>query len=215
MAVKYVPFDGELVSREWATFLSAARQAGVDFEVNEGHRTFARQAYFRRCYECQCCNNGNLAARPSCNAPHIRCGRIDHAIDSDEAARLASYGDRHGVHLKWTVRGEPWHVEASEADLRRFHAKHSQRNPCDVLSEAERKDVARLFHHRRMMRKAKKPTTYRQNLRWARWYKARLNARAATLTALAKRDRSWKKLWRGARRKLIREIVTNGKRENC
>lgn len=213
MAVRYESIDGELVSQEWATFLRNARHDGVQFHVNEGHRTFARQTYFWNCYKCGCCNNGNLAARPSCNAPHIRCDRKDHAIDADNMQGLINYGAKHGVTIRRTVAGELWHGEASLSDLVRFHLARQVANPCEVLSNTESKLVAKLFYHRKGMLHSK-GAVYAKNLAWARYYKSRLNAQAATLYALGLRE-GWKKLHRGARRKLIRQIVTNGERLSC
>lgn len=124
MAVTYRMIDSELVSVEWLTFLTRAREAGVRFRINEGHRTFARQLWFWNCMRSRKCNNGNLAARPSPFAPHIRTGRIDHAIDTDELGALIEYGHKVGVRITRTVRGEAWHGEAPAAALRAFHAKH-------------------------------------------------------------------------------------------
>lgn len=144
MAVRYVLIDSELVSAEWHSFLSAARKALVDFRVNEGHRTMARQWWFYRCMQTRRCNNGNLAAFPSPRAPHIRTGRIDHAIDVNGSDALIAYGRRVGVTLTRTVRGESWHLEASAAELRAFHGKSA-----DPLTARERRLVDELARIRR------------------------------------------------------------------
>lgn len=128
MAVTYVALpasisrDRELVSEEWAEFLTAAQRAGVGFNVNEGRRTLARQAHFYALYRA---GRGNLAAFPSPTAPHIRVGRIDHAIDVDGSGALIEFGHKNGVTLQRTVRGESWHLEASRDDLIRFAARFS------------------------------------------------------------------------------------------
>jgi peptidoglycan hydrolase-like protein with peptidoglycan-binding domain len=96
MAVQYVPIDGERVSREWA-----------------------RQAYF---YALWRSGRGNLAARPSNNAPHIRTGRIDHAIDFSNAGAAIAWLRKHGLRATLPVRGESWHVEVPASDLREFAA---------------------------------------------------------------------------------------------
>lgn len=131
MVVRYVPIDNELVSRAWFAVLRDMRADGVDFVVNEGHRTLERQSYFYGCGPngCCCCNNCNLAARPSPFAPHIRTGRADHAVDFG--------GDIDGV-LRWLdskglvpIRPagsgsswEPWHIEVSLSRLLIYARKH-------------------------------------------------------------------------------------------
>jgi hypothetical protein len=107
MGVQYVPIDGELVSREWGIALRAMREDRVAFRVNEGHRTWARQAQLRALY---LAGRGALAAIPSRNAPHIRTGRIDHAIDFTNAAAAIRWLRAHGLGAHLTVPGESWHV---------------------------------------------------------------------------------------------------------
>jgi hypothetical protein len=129
VTVRYLPIDGEYVSWEWWVFLTAARRDGVSYYVREGHRTWARQAYFwsgsptnpRRTWR------GNLAAPPSNDAPHIRTGRFWHACDFGGAQALIWYGARHGVTLVRTVRGEEWHLEANPAQLAAFARNHGAR----------------------------------------------------------------------------------------
>lgn len=214
--VRYLSIDGELVSAEWYSFLSAARRDGVAFHVNEGHRTWARQVYFYNCYKCQCCNGGNLAAVPSNNAPHIRTGRIDHAIDVDGSEALIAYGAAHGVKLTRTVRGESWHLEASAEALRAFHAAVPTRDPYAALTDEERRLVGKLFYHRKKMAAEKRSglgPKFAAQLGWARWYKAKLQARANLLYALGKAQ-GWAKLRRGTRQKIIRGIVDDGSRKS-
>lgn len=117
MSVVYKDIDGEKVSAEWYALLTAARSAGVVFRVNEGHRTMARQQYFWDLYKS---GRGNLAAYPSDNAPHIRTGRFDHAIDFNGAENIRRYAAAHGVTLTRTVRGEEWHLEANAAQLKAY-----------------------------------------------------------------------------------------------
>ncbi len=116
-SVQYVPFDGERVSRQWAVVLTDMREAGVIFRVNEGHRTWARQAHFYALYRS---GRGNLAAKPSRNAPHIRTGRIDHALDVQNADLVVAWLLDAGISVTRPVPGEDWHVEASAEDLRRY-----------------------------------------------------------------------------------------------
>ena len=42
----------------------AAAADGVQIRIVSGFRTYAEQEYLRNCYECCCCNNCNLAAKP-------------------------------------------------------------------------------------------------------------------------------------------------------
>lgn len=132
MAVRFKQFDGSRVSRAWWEVLTAARRDGVDFRVNSGKRTLAEQtALFRQ----NMIRPGvpkpgrPLTAFPSPFAPHIRTGRIDHAIDvRDEnlfalgggAERLMAWGKANGVAIARTVRTEAWHLEAPADQLRAF-----------------------------------------------------------------------------------------------
>lgn len=117
MAIKYMPIDGEEVSSIWYPLLSATRAAGVRFNVNEGHRTMARQIYFWT-------HQPPLAARPSPNAPHIRTGRWNHAIDFNNAESVRQYfWNRWKIRLVRTVRWpngsvrEEWHLEVDPRDM--------------------------------------------------------------------------------------------------
>lgn len=123
MAVRYVPFDGEAVSRQWFRLLADLRRAGVSFHLNEGHRTFARQAELVREKGLWSPSNMTGAAAPSSTAPHIRTGRADHACDFDNAAGVAAAAKRRGVTLRATVPGESWHLEADPAELRAYEKR--------------------------------------------------------------------------------------------
>lgn len=110
-------FDGQRVSDDWFHVLSAARRAGIAFQLNSGQRTFEEQ---QRLYDLWRAGIGNLAAVPSHSAPHIRSGRQDHALDVDMYAGVGTAGLRswlraHGVATSLTVPGEGWHVEADSA----------------------------------------------------------------------------------------------------
>lgn len=131
MAVRYKEFQGKPVSVAWHRVLTRAWLNGLRFRVNSGHRTIEEQ---RRLFQQNMRWNGSawvprpgrpLTAWPSCNAPHIRCGRIDHAIDVDTgfghgAAALATYLNKRGRRLgaRFTVVGEPWHIEVHVGPLR-------------------------------------------------------------------------------------------------
>jgi hypothetical protein len=122
---KYTVHDGELVSLPWKTALVHMERRSGPNNVNEGKRTIARQTYFWNCYQCQCCNNGNLAARPSPVAPHIRVGRLDHAIDFADGARAEQDLKALGINAWRTVPGEAWHVEVDADNLKAFHEEHA------------------------------------------------------------------------------------------
>ena len=124
MAVTYLRFDGELVSKEWFAVLTDMRRAGVAFRVNEGKRTFARQQYFWDCYQSGACNGGNVAAYPSHNAPHIRTNRLDHAIDFSNDGAVFHWLSSRGLQPQRTVRGESWHIEVPASQLRRYYRTH-------------------------------------------------------------------------------------------
>lgn len=149
--VKYVVFDNELVSLEWSTVLHDMRQDGVVFGVNEGHRTLTRQRYFWDCYLSKRCNNGNLAAYPSPFAPHIRSGRIDHAIDFGNPESVMDWLRSRGLHPSRPAGSgsnwEPWHIEVDAVALRAYHRLHT-RDLYDTLPRHVEFAVRRLFMHR-------------------------------------------------------------------
>ena len=127
MAVKYRRWDADdRVSAQWYAVLSAAKADGVSFLVTDGHRTMAEQQDRWDTYQ----RFGSpVAARPSPNAPHIRVGRPDHAIDVNAhdggAARLAAWLRNHGAAASFPVPGEAWHIEVPRDDLERLAKKVS------------------------------------------------------------------------------------------
>jgi hypothetical protein len=127
--VKYVPYDGGRVSMRWRRVLRRARQQGVDFHVNSGHRTLREQtALFRRN---MVLSGGRwrpragrpLTAWPLPTAPHILTGRHAHALDLNGAKALAKWLNRNGVRAGFPVPGEPWHLVVSGRDLSRLSRK--------------------------------------------------------------------------------------------
>ena len=123
MAVTYVTFRGKKVSREWATILHAAERE-VAFTLDSGHRSMEEQEGL---YEHYLHFGHPVAARPSPIAPHIRLGRIDHAIDVNSldggAGRLAAWLTHRGGHPRFPVAGERWHVELPAEDVRQLAQK--------------------------------------------------------------------------------------------
>lgn len=141
-------FDGKRVSSEWKIVLTAAREDGVHFDLNSGQRTFSEQRALYNNYQ----RYGRpIAAYPSHTAPHIRTGRIDHALDvNDEdlyngtrggADNLIRWARSKGATLRRTVRGEPWHLEivGGERALRALVRRVKDRAP--RFTPPERKTV--------------------------------------------------------------------------
>lgn len=128
MGVRYVTIDGEKVSEQWFALLHDIRFIDkVAFHVNEGHRTLARQAYFYALYRS---GKGPIAAVPGPNAPHIRSGRFDHAIDFNNAEGVKEAAAKRGVTLTRTVLNpdgsvrEEWHLEANATELQSYFTNH-------------------------------------------------------------------------------------------
>lgn len=164
MQVRYLPIDGELVSEQWFVVLRDMRADGVDFNVNEGHRTMARQWYFWNLYQS---GQGNLAAYPSANAPHIRTGRLDHAIDFGNDAAVFAWLARHGLRPARTVSGESWHIECPVDALVAYARAHG--DPLKGLGPVRKKAASTLLARRR--RRAVEARTGR-GPRWKRAHHA-------------------------------------------
>ena len=120
-------FDGQRVSDEWDVVLTAARRDGVRFTLNSGRRTLADQWRLVREKGVWSPSNRTGAARPSPWAPHIRVGRIDHAIDVNAVdggeTRLQHWLEQHGARPTNPVPGEPWHLELTARELRALAAR--------------------------------------------------------------------------------------------
>lgn len=105
-------FDGKRVSEPWYALLVACRRDGVSFRLNSGRRTLAEQW---RLYRLWRAGRGARAAYPNPRAPHIRVGSDYHAVDIDAvhggAERVRRWAARKGIVLRYTARGEPWHLE--------------------------------------------------------------------------------------------------------
>jgi hypothetical protein len=139
MKVTYVALRGKTVSREWAAVLTAAARE-VAFRLDSGHRTMAEQQVLFNHFLAV---GSPLAARPSASAPHIRLGRIDHAIDVDSLAggakRLAIWLHGKGAHPTFPVPGEAWHIELPAAELAALARKLS--DPLSNYTPNERRTI--------------------------------------------------------------------------
>jgi hypothetical protein len=120
----------ERVSEEWWSVLKDMDAEGVPVHVNEGHRTMARQAQLVReqgRYPNGVGGYGTGAAAPSPSAPHIRLGRVDHAIDfGGDAARIVRELEKRGIKAWRPMSKEPWHVEVDAGDLEAYHHRYTK-----------------------------------------------------------------------------------------
>lgn len=198
-SVEYRPWRaGDRVSIPWFQVLTAARRDGIAFTLTDGHRTLAEQADRYAVYK----RFGRpLAARPSATAPHIRTGRIDHAIDVNAldggAGRLAAWLRRKGAHATFPVPGEAWHLEVPRIDLERLAREVS--DPLAGFPDVERQllhsydGLVRLKHAGRDTAEAAESRSRLRRLMTARrkaiwhaaqttgWHKLNRSARYAAL----------------------------------
>jgi hypothetical protein len=169
MTVIYRPFRGKSVSREWAVVLNAAAEAGVSFQLNSGHRTMAeQQRLVDQLGVFNAVTNPHGAARPSATAPHIRVGRIDHALDVDDndgsADRLAAWLRGKGAHPAFPIGSEPWHLELPADELRALsrtlggytESERRWMREYDQLKHADRGEERRRVLRRVMKRQRKR-----------------------------------------------------------
>jgi hypothetical protein len=111
-------FQGKKVSYPWWLCLVEYDQdRGGDLRLNSGKRTLAEQWRLYRNYRR---TGWPVAAFPSPFAPHIRVGRVDHALDIDTNVGHGETGfqrwlERNGVSTHNPVRGEAWHLEVRNA----------------------------------------------------------------------------------------------------
>lgn len=133
MGVKYIELkfnsrDHERVSRQWFVLLwDLSHHDHVHFNVNEGHRTMARQQELVNEQGVWSSSNPHGAALPSDHAPHIKTGHPNHAIDFDNSEGVIRAARKRGVTLLRTVSTESWHVEPDAAELFRYYKKHHRR----------------------------------------------------------------------------------------
>jgi hypothetical protein len=117
--------DHEFVSKQWYTLLwDLTYHDHVQFNVNEGHRTMARQQQLVNELGLWSPSNPHGAAKPSPNAPHIKTGHPNHAIDFDNAQGVINAAQHRGVTLARTVSTESWHLEPNPDQLARYYKKN-------------------------------------------------------------------------------------------
>lgn len=118
--------DHEMASRQWFTLLwDLNHHDHVNFNVNEAHRTMARQQQLVNelgLYDPV--HNPHGAAKPSPNAPHIKEGHPNHAIDFDNAQGVINAAQKRGVTLARTVSTESWHLEPNAQQLAAYYKKN-------------------------------------------------------------------------------------------
>lgn len=214
--VKYVLMDGELVSQQWACVLTNIRKAGTYFHINEGHRTLARQSYFWGCYTCQCCNNGNLAARPTPWAPHIRSGRFDHAIDFDNVSGVIAALRQRGILARLTVPGESWHVEADASQLDAYFKAH-KKSALDGLPKHVELAAKRFIAARNTVRDTVRDRDKVDSKTDPKKWMARDEAVQQAVKVRAKRRRRLERMLKRARkdstRRVLRKVLATHKEE--
>lgn len=136
--------DHEKVSSEWFVLLwDITHKDHVSYNVNEGHRTMARQQQLVDELGLWSQSNPHGAAAPSAHAPHIKTGHPDHACDFDNAQGVINAAHKRGVELIRTVSTESWHLEPNAAQLHAYWQKNYKR----VYAEAAGKKVRHIVRH--------------------------------------------------------------------
>jgi hypothetical protein len=129
MSVKYIELDfcsrdHERVSREWYYLLHDLHKAGVVFNVNEGHRTLARQRELVRQKGLWSASNPTGAAAPSgVRAAHPQRQRPRTRSTSTTPPASCRRAKR-GVKPDRTIPTEPWHLEPVATSLAAYARKH-------------------------------------------------------------------------------------------
>lgn len=143
-------FKGKRVSGSWFVILTEAAKS-IAFQLNSGRRVRSEQEQLVREKGVWSPWNPTGAARYSPQAPHIREGREDHALDVDTGgggnARLTRWLEAHGLPMDHEIGAEPWHIEArSEAALRALAARLRAitRDPVLLKGRVNRPAVKRL-----------------------------------------------------------------------
>lgn len=121
--------DRELVSEaQYRLLLACEPDLPAAFDVNEGKRTKARQEELVR--EKGIYNratNPYGAAAYSPQAPHIKEGRSDHALDCDLPGALVTAARKRDVTYRYTVPTEGWHIEPDPGELAAFAGRARKR----------------------------------------------------------------------------------------
>lgn len=114
-------FQGKRVSTAWKTVLDQAVRDGISFQLNSGQRTMAEQQalYDQNMSGGQPRPGRPLTAVPNGNAPHIRVGRQNHALDVDMYAKggeqkLQNWLVKQGLGAVNNVPGEGWHIDVPD-----------------------------------------------------------------------------------------------------
>lgn len=109
VTVQGKPVEIHTANAFWLMYAAASAE-GVDIRIISGFRTMAEQQYFWDCYQCCCCNDCNLAARPG-YSNH----QSGHALDlnTSRGAGVLDWLNGHGGEFGFarTVPSEPWHWE--------------------------------------------------------------------------------------------------------
>jgi hypothetical protein len=152
MAVIYMPYQGEELSREiYSVFMAYTADTGNVLTLNEGHRTMLRQAELvRQVGLFNSKTNPTGAAWPSPFAPHIRTGRIDHAVDVPWQQWAAFMRWAAGkVKVFRPISSELWHWEFDAASLKRFFErrgyKYARRNLHPGMRHTDVKAAAKML----------------------------------------------------------------------
>lgn len=146
--------QGKRVSAAWKVVLDEAADDGVRFQLNSGQRTMAEQTAL---FEQNMYPDGSgprpgrpLTARPNANAPHIKAGRQNHALDVDSVGNgeneLQAWLRRQGIDAVNNVPNEDWHIDVvSEGPLLDLAAKIRRENTAlrKQIKKVKRK-IARL-----------------------------------------------------------------------
>jgi hypothetical protein len=124
--VRYI--QSKLVSEQWYVVLQAASDAGIAFQLNSGRRTMRQQQKLVDEKGVWTPSNPTGAALPTPNAPHIRVGREDHALDVSTLdggnSRLTAWLRSEGVRVNHPIQAEPWHLEVPGKDLERLYLRY-------------------------------------------------------------------------------------------
>lgn len=167
---------------------------------NSSYRTYAAQQYYWNLYVS---GRGNLAARPG-TSNHGWGRAVDLA-----APWMRSWIDNNGARYGWRKVEAPsewWHVNYVGG----FSAPPKKPSAIKSLAADERKIAhAYLYHRHKMFSESKSGKGPKYKRHRAEMLKCRswLNKRANLLYSLGKKQ-GFKKLDRGARRTIIRKVVT-------